>query len=108
MMLHAIFYSALILLAGCSILTHKTHEYSGTWDVIKVRELWMLCYQKGIYQQGYPPSVAGACDCYINSIRSNFEQEFLEVSSNLKKSNTELKKLSAECVLKFRVNRSNT
>ena len=101
-------YFLILFIAGCSVLTHKTHEYSGTWDVVKVRELWMLCYQKGMYRQGYPPSVAGSCDCYINSIRSSFEQEFLEVSSNLKKSNPKLKKMAAECVLKFRANRSNT
>ena len=107
-MVHILIGFVIILLTGCSVLTHKTHEYTGTWDVIKIRELWMLCYQKGMYQQGYPPAVAGSCDCYINSIRSNFEQEFLEVSSNLKRSNPKLKKMAAECVLKFRANQSTT
>ena len=66
---------AIISLAGCSMLTHKKHVYTGTWEIVHLRQMWMGCYQKGMSQRRYPPSIALSCDCYIDGIRENFKKE---------------------------------
>ena len=98
----------IISLAGCSMLTHKKHVYTGTWEIVHLRQMWMGCYQKGMSQRRYPPSIALSCDCYIDGIRENFKIERLNTTDKSESDSLILGKLAEECVQKFSASQGRT
>ena len=84
--------------AGCSVLNHKKHEYSGTFKVSSLRSIWMGCYQKGVNQMAMPPFVASSCDCYVDSLRAEFIEEDISNTELMNKNKEKLKKLAAACI----------
>ena len=97
-MYRKIFYIIFIFLASCSILNHAKHDYTGTFKVATLRDLWMACYQRGVSQMALPPIVARGCDCYVDSIRVEFREKDISDEDFMEKNRGKTGKLAAACL----------
>ena len=107
-MFHVLLGFIIIFLVSCSALNHEKHNYTGTWEIVHLRQMWMGCYQKGMSQRRYPPSIALSCDCYIDGIRENFKKERLNTTDKSESDSLILGKLAEECVQKFSASQGRT